>query len=358
MGIRYCICAKQAETRKQTEQLSCAVRQADFDRMHTLCVEGADVNGRRTKGWTPLMYAAGMMYAGVVIQKRLAMVKLLCDHGADVNKTDTDGMTPLCCATMRTHNLDVVRFLCEHGAHVNHTNRYRKWTALMEAANVGDLEVVQYLCEHGADINHQSVFLHVDKYTPLMSAVLARATDVVRYLCEHGADVNYQGVFNADKSTPLSLAIRPFPTAGPWEQSVSIPWESIKILCAHGADVNYSSHSYRNDSLLTEFLEGSAMLQYYGGDEQEQFCDGLVALLSAGSHVSERDHELIEALHPVLAATGMLEYVSELCVSPSSLKRLCKFAVRSSVYKPLAQNLPKTNLPESLQQYLLLATII
>ena len=101
--------------------------------------QGADVNARDDKLWTPLMFAA----AG----SHLDVVRHLVDKGADVNAKGKWGYTPLMWAALNGH-LDVAACLLEHGADAT-VRDDRGATARMFATAGGHTNVVELLRRHG-----------------------------------------------------------------------------------------------------------------------------------------------------------------------------------------------------------------
>ena len=97
--------------------------------------QGADVNARDDKLWTPLMFAASGSH--------LDVVRHLVDKGADVNAKGKWGYTPLMWAALNGH-LEVAACLLEHGADVT-VRDDRGATALMFATAGGHSNVVELL---------------------------------------------------------------------------------------------------------------------------------------------------------------------------------------------------------------------
>ena len=71
---------------------------------------GADVNARRTNGWTALFTAVQKHHDDIV--------EILIGKGADVNAHDTDGWTPLFLASQGCH-IKIATMLLERHADVN-----------------------------------------------------------------------------------------------------------------------------------------------------------------------------------------------------------------------------------------------
>ncbi|MEI6194203.1 MAG: ankyrin repeat domain-containing protein [Verrucomicrobiota bacterium] len=111
------------------------------DRMvELLLTNGADVNGRGSRGETALHLA--------VETGNVKMTGLLLKRKADVNAKDIDGYTPILEAC---GNADVIRLLLANGANINDQTLGN--TVLSRAIEMNsDVAVVQFLLTHGADI--------------------------------------------------------------------------------------------------------------------------------------------------------------------------------------------------------------
>jgi ankyrin repeat protein len=198
--------------------LHIAVEAGKLDLVRFLLESGANVDGKRERGDTPLFWAPTaeiaetLMRAGASLQAkdfagrepihwaaqfaRPDVIRLLLDHGCDVNVPDAKGHTPLHWAT---------------GA-----------AAFIHICNMTDpraLDCVQLLVERGAEVNARgsegNVPLHgvaiipdVDqrwidgtlKFPPsIPDTILA----IVRLLLQHGADAS---VSNNDGVSPFTMA--------------------------------------------------------------------------------------------------------------------------------------------------------
>jgi ankyrin repeat protein len=143
---------------------------------------GANVNGTRSHGATPLYVAAQ--------NDHLAVVRCLVnDLGADTSQAFGDGATPLHIAAQQGH-LGVVRcMLGELGADVNQA-RHCGSTPLHIAARNGHLPVVRCLVkEFGADVDR----VKNDGVTPLMIAASMKHENVVEFLLKYGANPQLSG---------------------------------------------------------------------------------------------------------------------------------------------------------------------
>lgn len=115
-------------------------------RVELLIQAGANVNAKRSYGWSTLMRAAG-------INGDAHIVVLLIQAGADVNARDEDGWTALMVAA-GYGDAERVRLLIQAGADVNaRKNVGAGITALMMAAGYGDAERVRLLIQARADVN-------------------------------------------------------------------------------------------------------------------------------------------------------------------------------------------------------------
>ena len=92
----------------------CRVAAPSPELASALVDNGADVNARDARGWTPLMWAGA--------NGRAEIVRLLLALGADVNVRDTYKHNEGHTALMHTTNLEVIRLLLEHGADPNIRN--------------------------------------------------------------------------------------------------------------------------------------------------------------------------------------------------------------------------------------------
>jgi ankyrin repeat protein len=150
---------------------------------------------------------------------RVEYIRRLISEGADVNAKNSKGWTPLIYAARNSESTEIVTLLIEAGADVN-AKADSGWPPLMYAAGRYSSipEIVTLLIEAGADVNYRDV----EGYTPLIFAAgnslsSMPSPKVVKLLIEAGADVNIE---TEDGKTALWVAGTP---------------EIIKILKAAGA---------------------------------------------------------------------------------------------------------------------------
>ena len=176
---------------------------------------GADVNERRSDGYTPLMYAAldsgnnyevisALIAAGADVNAKdkegrtalmnaaqwgnnIDVIKVLLAAGANVNARTKDGHTALKVAAFLNQNPDAIKALIEAGANVNAKDE-NGGTALQSAASFNNISVISLLLEAGADVNAK----YEDGSTALMDAASYNTAEVVSALIRAGADVNAQ----------------------------------------------------------------------------------------------------------------------------------------------------------------------
>eukprot|EP00611_Tribonema_gayanum_P010743 TRINITY_DN2082_c0_g1_i2.p1 TRINITY_DN2082_c0_g1~~TRINITY_DN2082_c0_g1_i2.p1 ORF type:complete len:185 (+),score=42.06 TRINITY_DN2082_c0_g1_i2:142-696(+) len=109
----------------------------------TLLLEGANMEGRSSGGYTPLVFAARLGHAEVV--------KLLLDRGAYVDAATDVGDTALLLASKWGH-ADICSLLLDRGASLTVRNR-AGFGPLLAAVSEEHAPVVEVLLKHGADAN-------------------------------------------------------------------------------------------------------------------------------------------------------------------------------------------------------------
>jgi ankyrin repeat protein len=173
-----------------------------FEVAQLLIARGADVNANRSRGSTPLFYAASGGHGRIV--------ELLLRNGADIQVRAAAGTTAVSTAAQQGH-LDILKVLEAHGATLNDDR------VLPEAAFNQHADVVRYLLGHDQS--------QIAKDSALRFAVLAAdsrteaaSLDLVSMLIAAGANVN--NTVNAAPNTPLMMAKRS---------------ELRELLLAHGA---------------------------------------------------------------------------------------------------------------------------
>ena len=152
-----------------------AARAADWEVVHALVEQGADVN-QAERGMTPLHWAS---YWG-----DLETVDLLIGAGADANAADDLGVTPLW-TTAERGDVAIAQKLLNAGADPNAALLSGE-TSVMTAARAGQVELVTLLLARGADPNASAT----RGQTALMWAAAQRHPEVVEVLLANGADVH------------------------------------------------------------------------------------------------------------------------------------------------------------------------
>jgi len=127
-------------------------------------------------------------------------VKTLLSKGADANGFRKDGWTPLACAAS-TGQAEVCDILLSQKARVNEGVKDTGQTPLMVAARVGALATTRFLLGAGADVNKADK----DGCTALWHAVNENRRDVAKVLLEAGASPN--SFRTKDKCAPLHIAV-------------------------------------------------------------------------------------------------------------------------------------------------------
>jgi len=129
----------------------------DADLVMRLLKVGAKPNARNQLGSTPLQEAA--------FNANTEAIRALLDAGADPNAAGADGQTPLMLVA-RTSNAAAAELLLDKGANPNGRETQRGQTALMWAAAASQGPIMRELLAHGAEVDAAS---DTDLMTPLVS---------------------------------------------------------------------------------------------------------------------------------------------------------------------------------------------
>lgn len=171
-----------------------AIENGDLAKVQRLIKDGADVNVRTQRGWTPLHRA--------VVSNKLEIVKVLVQANADVNAQAHDGRTPLhMCLLAASGNLDLITYLVESGADPTVQDQYGM-LPLHRAVVASDHNIVEYFVSSGigkATINARDQ----NGRTPLHLAAIANYPGMVKLLIENKADSTIQ---DQNGMTPFDLA--------------------------------------------------------------------------------------------------------------------------------------------------------
>jgi ankyrin repeat protein len=210
--------AREATGHMGRRPLHVAVQAGKLDVVRFLLEAGAQVDGTRERGDTPLFWAPSAEIAETLIRA-----------GASLHAKDFGGREPIHWAAQFARP-DVIRVLLDHGCDVNVPDATRHtplhWAtgaaAFIHICDMTDpraLDCVQLLLERGADVNARgsegNIPLHGVAVMPVMDQRLIDGTlkfpptipatilAIVRLLLEHGADPS---VSNNEGVSPLSLA--------------------------------------------------------------------------------------------------------------------------------------------------------
>lgn len=130
-----------ASNGKLEQPLIAAAEAGDIERLANLLSQQADVDGRDSCQWTPLMKAA--------LNGHRAVTERLLSAGAGIDLTDNGGYSALMLAASNNH-FQLVDRLLEQGANPNIQEMTRGWSALIWAAKRGHRESVERLLKGGA----------------------------------------------------------------------------------------------------------------------------------------------------------------------------------------------------------------
>jgi ankyrin repeat protein len=173
-----------------------------FEVAQLLIGRRADVNANRSRGTTPLLYAASSGHGHIV--------ELLLQNGADTEARTGAGQTAISEAAQKGY-LDIVKLLEAHDATLIDDR------ALVEAAFNQHMDVVRYLLGHDQSQSAKDSALRF-AVIAADSRTDAASLDLVSLLI--AADANVNNTINAAPNTPLMMAKRA---------------ELRELLLAHGA---------------------------------------------------------------------------------------------------------------------------
>jgi len=177
-----------------------AVREGDLGQVKGLIAEGADVNEKDFRQWTPLHWAADM--------NSLPIAEVLLAKGAGVSIRDTYGLSAINVAEIRGHQRLANVLIASTGSGIfaasvsNDVNSVRAslkrdpnqavirdaggFTPLHLAARSGRRQVIELLLDSGAEIDARTKF----EMTPLQFAAVHGHKDVVDLLVARGAKID------------------------------------------------------------------------------------------------------------------------------------------------------------------------
>ncbi|KPK43477.1 MAG: hypothetical protein AMJ65_05645 [Phycisphaerae bacterium SG8_4] len=213
--------------------LQTAAYLGDLEKVRSLILEDAMVDGETAEGQTALHFAAAQDHKDVA--------DLLLANGGDPNfRRRVDGAMPLHLATEVGHRT-MVELLLDNGADVN--ARYDKVNVspLQIAASHGDKDMATLFIAHGANVNAkgEDSGWYMSDWTPLRYAVESGSRELVRLLIDNGANPN-----ETDRYGRSMVAI----AMGKDDR------ESIELLLAAGVDVTIHLAVFVGDADTTRSL--------------------------------------------------------------------------------------------------------
>jgi len=182
--------------------LNLAIKNENKKIIEHLIDNGADLNGKDSRNFSPLVYALQELKDN---EENDDIIKYLIDYGANINEINKEGSTPLIYA-IRKGKINIVHYLVEHGADINTKTSYGI-SPLVTAIYENNDILVEYLLNHGANVNEKSE----DDGTPLHYAIAIltlnkyKSVNIVNNIIESGANLNIK---NISGNTPLLLAIK------------------------------------------------------------------------------------------------------------------------------------------------------
>ena len=217
------------------ESIEAAASEGDIEAVKKHLANGADVNAKVKRGFTPLDLAemvlgydspeakAAKKESADLLRKHggksgaadslhvaaavgnIEAVKQHLAAGTDVNAKDDDGVTPLHIAATK----EIAELLIANSANIS-AKDHLGWTPLHGASSKGLKTVVELLIAEGADVNAKNKY---GRTTPLHFAAFGGHKEIAELLIAAGADVNAKSeegyTLNAKDDggdTPLDLA--------------------------------------------------------------------------------------------------------------------------------------------------------
>jgi ankyrin repeat protein len=230
----------------EASRLHQAAADGEIEQVKLLISEGADINARDQRGWTPALAA---LYGG-----ELAVTDLLLEEGADTT-------TPHLVAY--TGDLRGIKSLLEKDATVDSLEGL---TLLHAAAAGGHADIVEFLIAEGFEATATT---EDDETTPLYLAAISGHKEVAELLIANGADVNAEGKYAA---TPLHMA------------AVNGHRFIADLLIEAGAEVNAQKNNKWGETPL-----------HYATWAGQKDVAGL--LIARGANLNARDNEKSTPLH-------------------------------------------------------------
>lgn len=222
-----------APVRADAAELHDLAMRGDVPAIQAALAGGAPIDEKDSKGFTPLMRAAG---AG-----KLGAVRLLIERGANVNRAEPKfSYTALHLAATQGY-ADAVKELAKAGADLE-ARASVSATPLQLACAKGHLEAASVLLERGANIEA------VDGagWTPLHWAAREGQTELVRLLVQRKASVNSTA---GDGFTPLHMAASKGHV------------ETVKLLLTSGAKAEQKSRQGWTARQVAEAMNQRAVVE-------------------------------------------------------------------------------------------------
>lgn len=192
------------------KNLNDIVLSGDKDLLVQSIKDGADVNYKDIRGWTPLKVAVSM--------GNIEIVEILLNNGASTYLSN-----PLLLACVNK-DVEIIKLFFQYGADVNISDS-NGWTPLMVAAQQGSLEIVQLLLERGAKIDAKTD----EGWTALDAASQNNHNDIVTILNKAMPQVKVNGkVKNKVSIIKKPSKIKSKTSTG--KQTIKIAIELLKLI--------------------------------------------------------------------------------------------------------------------------------